>query len=278
MPTTGGAGCWSTSGPPGASRAARRRRTLERFQRQHGGPKFTVLGIDSRDLSGDGARVRRAATGSAIPSCATATATPRTNTAPPACRRTSSSTRAGRCGCSCRGPVDEEYLRERSGAAAAGGQVVSVPGRLPSLVLALALLAPAGAARAGRLADRNRKAGDVPRLRHAAAAGRIAAGAAREGLHRPADRRRQDRSARSRTRWSPSTATRCWRCRPGSGFSLSAYLVPIVAFLVAVVALAIGVLRWRRAGGGGPDGRRRAAGPSDEDAERLDADLARYDL
>ncbi|HET9676305.1 MAG TPA: TlpA disulfide reductase family protein [Solirubrobacterales bacterium] len=28
--------------------------TLEKFQRQHGGPGFTVLGIDSRDLSGDG--------------------------------------------------------------------------------------------------------------------------------------------------------------------------------------------------------------------------------
>jgi cytochrome c biogenesis protein CcmG, thiol:disulfide interchange protein DsbE len=27
---------------------------LERFQRQHGGPQFTVLGIDSRDLSDDG--------------------------------------------------------------------------------------------------------------------------------------------------------------------------------------------------------------------------------
>ncbi|HEX8751850.1 MAG TPA: TlpA disulfide reductase family protein [Solirubrobacterales bacterium] len=27
---------------------------LERFQRQHGGPGFTVLGIDSRDLEGDG--------------------------------------------------------------------------------------------------------------------------------------------------------------------------------------------------------------------------------
>ncbi|MGN6664051.1 MAG: TlpA family protein disulfide reductase [Solirubrobacterales bacterium] len=34
--------------------------TLERFQRQQGGPKFTVLGIDSRDLSDDGRRfVRR---------------------------------------------------------------------------------------------------------------------------------------------------------------------------------------------------------------------------
>jgi cytochrome c biogenesis protein CcmG/thiol:disulfide interchange protein DsbE len=27
---------------------------LERFQREHGGPRFTVLGIDSRDLSSDG--------------------------------------------------------------------------------------------------------------------------------------------------------------------------------------------------------------------------------
>jgi cytochrome c-type biogenesis protein CcmH len=63
---------------------------------------------------------------------------------------------------------------------------------------------------------------------------------------------------------------------PDSGFSLSAYLVPIVAFLIAIVALTIGVLRWRRAGGGG-DGPA-AAGPSGEDSERLDADLARYDL
>ena len=64
---------------------------------------------------------------------------------------------------------------------------------------------------------------------------------------------------------------------PDSGFSLSAYVVPIVAFLIAAVALAIGVQRWRRAGRrGGP--KPKAAGPSDEDAERLDADLARYDL
>jgi cytochrome c-type biogenesis protein CcmH len=64
-----------------------------------------------------------------------------------------------------------------------------------------------------------------------------------------------------------------------SGFSLSAYVVPIVAFLVAAVALALGVMRWRRAGGrgdGGPPAS--AAGPSGDDAERLDADLARYDL
>lgn len=66
---------------------------------------------------------------------------------------------------------------------------------------------------------------------------------------------------------------------PGSGFSLSAYVVPIVAFLVAALALAIGVTRWRRAGGGSNrSGPTRGSGPSGEDAERLDADLARYDL
>jgi cytochrome c-type biogenesis protein CcmH len=67
---------------------------------------------------------------------------------------------------------------------------------------------------------------------------------------------------------------------PESGFSLSAYLVPIVALLLAAAALAIGVLRWRRAGdgprGGGPSPPPTA--PSGEASERLDADLARYDL
>jgi cytochrome c-type biogenesis protein CcmH len=63
----------------------------------------------------------------------------------------------------------------------------------------------------------------------------------------------------------------------GSGFSLSAYVVPIVAFVVAVIALAFGVVRWRRAGGGGRDDAG-PAGPKGNDAERLDADLARYDL
>jgi len=60
-----------------------------------------------------------------------------------------------------------------------------------------------------------------------------------------------------------------------SGFQLSAYLVPAFAFVVAAIALAIGVWRWRRNSGGG---RGDAQGPSGEDARRLDADLARYDL
>ncbi|HVY97102.1 MAG TPA: cytochrome c-type biogenesis protein [Solirubrobacterales bacterium] len=65
----------------------------------------------------------------------------------------------------------------------------------------------------------------------------------------------------------------------GKGFNLSAYLVPAIAFLVALVALALGVMRWRRAGGPpGGGSRPRPQGPSPEDEARLDADLARYDL
>jgi cytochrome c-type biogenesis protein CcmH len=65
----------------------------------------------------------------------------------------------------------------------------------------------------------------------------------------------------------------------GSGFDLSAYVVPVIAFVIALIALTIGVLKWRRAGDP-PDrsGSPPASGPSPEDSERLDADLARYDL
>lgn len=64
----------------------------------------------------------------------------------------------------------------------------------------------------------------------------------------------------------------------GSGFDLSAYVVPIVAFIVAVIALALGVWRWRVAAGKREDREPEVAGPSDEDRKRLDDDLARYDL
>ena len=61
----------------------------------------------------------------------------------------------------------------------------------------------------------------------------------------------------------------------GEGFDLAAYLVPVLAFGLALVALAIGVRRWRRAAGP-PDA---AAGPGDdESSERIDSDMARYDL
>jgi cytochrome c-type biogenesis protein CcmH len=66
---------------------------------------------------------------------------------------------------------------------------------------------------------------------------------------------------------------------PKSGFDLTAWLVPGVAILLAAVGIGLGLLRWRRAGrsGGPPSGE---AGPpvDPSDTERLDADLARYDL
>lgn len=64
----------------------------------------------------------------------------------------------------------------------------------------------------------------------------------------------------------------------GSGFSLSAYLVPIVGFAIALVALCFGVLKWRRAGERSDREEPAVAGPSPEDSARLDADLGRYDL
>src|SRR5829696_3230214 len=63
-----------------------------------------------------------------------------------------------------------------------------------------------------------------------------------------------------------------------SGFDLAAWLVPGAAIVIAAVAIAIALRRWRRRDGGGPaepPGR----GPLEaEDARRLDEDLARYRL
>jgi cytochrome c-type biogenesis protein CcmH len=65
----------------------------------------------------------------------------------------------------------------------------------------------------------------------------------------------------------------------GSGFDLSAYLVPAIAFLLAALAVTISIWRWRgRSGPSGGDGGSPAEPPSGEEAERLEADLARYDL
>lgn len=63
-----------------------------------------------------------------------------------------------------------------------------------------------------------------------------------------------------------------------SGFDLSAYLVPILAIVVAIAALAFSVVHWRRSGGDGPDESEAPDGPGGDDAERLQADLSRYDL
>jgi cytochrome c biogenesis protein CcmG/thiol:disulfide interchange protein DsbE len=84
---------------------------LERFQRQHGGPKFTVLGIDTQDLSGDGRDFvaqyglsypqLRDGDGDAADDYGT-TGVPENFLVDP----------AGKVRLLVRGPVSEEYLRE----------------------------------------------------------------------------------------------------------------------------------------------------------------------
>lgn len=65
----------------------------------------------------------------------------------------------------------------------------------------------------------------------------------------------------------------------GKGFDLSAYLVPAIAFVVAAIALALGVRRWRKASPRPPPGGAGAPpGLEGEQAKRLEEDLARYDL
>ena len=53
-----------------------------------------------------------------------------------------------------------------------------------------------------------------------------------------------------------------------SGFDLTAYLVPIIAALVAATALVVGVRRWRRSARP-EEPEPEPAAPGDEDAERL---------
>jgi cytochrome c-type biogenesis protein CcmH len=64
---------------------------------------------------------------------------------------------------------------------------------------------------------------------------------------------------------------------PAHGFSLSAYLVPILGVVAAVVLLALALPRWRRRSRAPSPAA--AAGPAlnTADARRLDEDLARFD-
>ena len=64
-----------------------------------------------------------------------------------------------------------------------------------------------------------------------------------------------------------------------SGFDLTAYLVPVLAILAAIAILAFSVTRWRGDGKRSQSsGGATAQAPRGEDAERLEADLSRYDL
>jgi cytochrome c-type biogenesis protein CcmH len=64
----------------------------------------------------------------------------------------------------------------------------------------------------------------------------------------------------------------------GSGFSISAYVVPIVGFILAVILLAGAVWKWRQTASRREDDDPAVEGPSAEDRRRLDEDLGRYDL
>jgi cytochrome c-type biogenesis protein CcmH len=64
------------------------------------------------------------------------------------------------------------------------------------------------------------------------------------------------------------------------GFDLAAWLVPGIGILVAAIGILFALRRWRREAGDGEDGgsaKPPADGLSEEDSQRLDADLARYD-
>ena len=181
-----------------------------------------------------------------------------------------------------RGPVDDRFLREQRRAAdrrprseARGALAVA---RRSALLAAGARRRPSPR-RAADDRQRRRRRGDVPDLRHPARAGRIAAGAAREGLRRQADRRRQDQGRDQGRPRRPVRAARCWRCRRPPASTSPPTWCRSIAFLLAVVALALqrrALAPRRRARRGREATPRR--GPQGEDAERLEADLARYDL
>jgi cytochrome c-type biogenesis protein CcmH len=65
---------------------------------------------------------------------------------------------------------------------------------------------------------------------------------------------------------------------PKSGFDLTAWLVPGVAILVAAIAIFLGLRRWRRAGRAREDEAEPEKALDSAERERLDSDLARYDL
>ena len=59
------------------------------------------------------------------------------------------------------------------------------------------------------------------------------------------------------------------------GFDLAAWIVPGLAIVLAAIAIFIGLRRWRKSG---RDAREDTQAEETEDTDRLDADLARYDL
>ena len=61
------------------------------------------------------------------------------------------------------------------------------------------------------------------------------------------------------------------------GINFFAYLIPVLAFVVAVLAVLYSVIKWRRNRNRDATAKKPATGPRDDD-ERLDEDMAKYDL
>src|SRR5215212_7867009 len=64
---------------------------------------------------------------------------------------------------------------------------------------------------------------------------------------------------------------------PKSGFDLAAWIVPGLAILVAAIAIAVGLRRWRRAGRSHEEDAEPEEALDPAERERLDSDIARYD-
>lgn len=61
------------------------------------------------------------------------------------------------------------------------------------------------------------------------------------------------------------------------GFQLTAWVVPVLAALAALALVVLVARRWRRGGGDAGPGGDAGTGLSDDDARRLDAELAAFD-
>ena len=150
-------------------------------------------------------------------------------------------------------------------AAAAGGEGVR-----RALLASCCCLA---AARRRGLAARHRGRGDVRPVQDRPQ--RLDLGRRRPGarLHPPPDRPGQGQAA-GQGRAGGGVRARRAGAPEEKGFDLAAYLVPIALALLALAGLVVAARRWRRRP---PEARRRPSRSTDDDARRLDAELAAYD-
>ena len=64
----------------------------------------------------------------------------------------------------------------------------------------------------------------------------------------------------------------------GEGFNLTAWILPIAGVLTALVLIGLAARRWRRAGARDDSEQGQVAAIGDEDAERLQDDIGRYQV